>query len=77
MGSIFGDIATSINMNTIGVRNNIYTSSVGMIKYYYDKLKIRGIDYTMYEDIEKMINNKKNIIQDKLIDDMKEYLDNN
>ena len=74
---IFGDIATSINMNTIGVRNNIYTSSVGMIKYYYDKLKIRGIDYTMYEDIKESIDNKKNTIQEKLIDDMKKYLDNN
>ncbi len=77
MGSIFGDIAYSVNMSTIGVRNNVYTSSVGMIKYYYDKLKMRGIDYTMYEDIEKSINNKKNTIQDKLIDDMKKYLDNN
>ena len=74
---IFGDIITSVNMNTIGVRNNIYTSSVGMIKYYYDKLLVRGIDYTMYEDIDKTISNKKNIIQDKLIDDMKKYLDNN
>ena len=74
---IFGDLATSINMNTIGVRNNVYTSSVGMIKYYYDKLLIRGIDYTMYEDLEKSIVNKKNIIQDRIIDDMKKYLDNN
>jgi cell division protein FtsA len=77
IGSIFGDIATSINMNSIGVRNNVYTSSVGMIKYYYDKLLIRGIDYTMYEDLNKKIVNKKNTIQDKLIDDMKRYLDNN
>lgn len=74
---LFGDIVTSINMSTIGVRNNVYTSSVGMIKYYYDKLKIRGIDYTMYEDINKSINKKKNMIQDKIIDDMKKYLDNN
>ena len=74
---IFGDMATSVNMNTIGVRNNIYTSSVGMIKYYYDKLRVRGIDYTMYEEIDKTIKGKKNLIQDKLIDDMKRYLDNN
>ncbi len=74
---IFGDVVTSINMNTIGVRNNIYTSSVGMIKYYYDKLLIRGINYTMYEDIEKSIESKKSVIQDKLIDDIKKYLDNN
>ena len=74
---IFGDVITSVNMNAIGVRNNIYTSSVGMIKYYYDKLMVRGISYSMYEDLEKTISSKKNIIQDKLIDDMKKYLDNN
>ena len=74
---IFGDIATSINMSTIGVRNNVYTSCVGMLKYYYDKLKIRGIDYTMYTDIEKNMQNKKNVVQNRIIDDMKKYLDNN
>ena len=74
---IFGDMAYSINMNTVGVRNNIYTSSVGMIKYYYDKLKIRGIEYTMYSDIPKNIETKKNNLQKKVIDDMKKYLDNN
>ena len=74
---IFGDIATSINMSTIGVRNNVYTSCVGMLKYYYDKLKIRGIDYTMYSDIEKNMHDKKNVVQNRLIDDMKKFLDNN
>lgn len=74
---IFGDNAYSVNMSTVGVRNNVYTSSVGMIKYYYDKLKIRGIDYTMYEDIKQNVDSKKNIIQDKLIEDMKKYLEDN
>ena len=74
---IFGDIAYSINMSTIGVRNNIYTSSVGMIKYYYDKLNIRGIDYTMYEDLEKSIENKKNILEETIINDIKKYIENN
>lgn len=74
---VFGDMAYSVNMSTIGVRNNIYTSSVGMIKYYYDKLKVRGIDYTMYTDISKSIESKKNNLQKKVIDDMKKYLDNN
>ena len=77
ISDIFGEIASSINMNAIGVRNNVYTSSVGMIKYYYDKLKMRGITYTMYEDTLKNIDSKKNIIQEKLIDDIKKYLDNN
>ena len=29
----FGDIAYTINMNTMGVRNNIYSTCYGMIKY--------------------------------------------
>lgn len=74
---IFGDIATSINMSTIGVRNNVYTSCVGMLKYYYDKLKIRDIDYTMYIDIEKNMQEKKNIVQNKVLDDFKKYIENN
>ena len=74
---IFGDMATSINISTIGVRNNVYTSCVGMIKYYYDKLKIRGIDYTMYTDILENMKEKKNVVQNKIIDDIKKYLDNN
>ena len=61
LGNFFGDIASIVNMNLIGVRNNIYTSCVGMLKYYYDKLKLRGIDYTMYTDIPKELESKKNV----------------
>lgn len=75
--NIFGDIAYSVKMNLIGVRNNVYTSCVGMLKYYYDKLKLRGINYTMYEDIPTMFQSKKNILHEKIIDDMKKYLENN
>lgn len=76
--NIFGEKAYSININTIGVRNNIYTSCVGMLKYYYDKLKIRGIDYTMYNDVGKELKeSKKNILHEKIIEDMKKYLENN
>ena len=74
---IFGDMAYSVNMNTIGVRNNIYTSSVGMIKYYYDKLLIRGIDYTMYDKISEVISNKKSVLHEKILDDMEKYHDDN
>ena len=73
LDSIFKN-ASIINVDTIGVRNNIYTNSVGMLKYYYDKLKIRGIDYTMYERIES--SNKK-IIHEKIIEEMKKYCEDN
>jgi hypothetical protein len=48
-----------------------------MLKYYYDKLKLRGISYTMYEDISTILQTKKNVLHEKIIDDMKKYLDNN
>ena len=64
-------------MNNIGVRNNIYSSAVGMLKYYFDKLKTRGIDYTMFEDIPSLISDKKNELQEKMIDDMKKYCEDN
>ena len=75
--NIFGDIASSINMSTIGVRDNAYTSCVGMLKYYYDKLRVRGITYTMYEEINKKIEDNKSIVHNRIIEDMKKYLDNN
>ena len=48
-----------------------------MIKYYYDKLKIRGINYTMYDNLEEMIVNKKKDIEDNILNEMKKYLENN
>ena len=77
ISSIFGDIACQINMNIIGARDNIYASSVGMLRYYSDKLKLRGIDYTMYDDIQKEIEDNKDMLHEKLIDEMKKILEDN
>ena len=77
VSEIFGEKAYSINLNNIGLRNNIYTSSYGMIKYYYDKLKVRGINYTMYDNIEEMVGNKKKDVEDNIISEIKKYLENN
>ena len=74
---ILGTKAYTINLNIIGAKNNIYTSCVGMIKYYYDKLKIRGISYTMFENISDMIKNKKNVLHEQILDEMKKYCEDN
>lgn len=74
---ILGDKAYTINLNVIGARNNIYTSCIGMIKYYYDKLKIRGIDYTMYENILELIKDKKNVLDEQILEDMNKYCEDN
>ena len=52
-----------MNITTIGIRNNKYSSASGVIKYYHDKLKLRNKQSSMFdnEQIANMLNNKKNI----------------
>lgn len=63
---IFGEIAIISSIKTIGVRNNSYSSSLGMIKYFINKLNIRGKDYTMFNEekqielVESRKNNESN-----------------
>ena len=60
---IFGDIVIIKAVNTIGVRNNSYSSALGMIKYFISKLSIRGKEYTMfneYDEIELVERRKNN-----------------
>ena len=44
-------------MDEIGIRDNKYTSALGMIKYFADKMTIRGKDYSMVsqEDEESLL----------------------
>lgn len=49
--------------DTLGIRDNKYTTGIGMIKYFIDKMETRGREYTMIskEDEELLINpNNKN-----------------
>lgn len=59
---IFGDSAIINSMKTIGVRNNSYSSSLGMIKYFINKLSIRGKDYTMFSEEKQieLVESRKN-----------------
>lgn len=61
---IIGDKAVVNMIKTIGVRDGSYSQALGMIKYFIDKLSIRGKEYTMFDD-EKyldLVENKKNNI---------------
>ena len=53
--------ATTLNMTTMGVRHNKYSSVLGMIKYFDQKLELRGQEYSMFQDskIEEMKATKK------------------
>ena len=60
---IFGKDVIIYTEDTLGARNNKYTTAVGMIKYFADKMEIRGKEYSMVdkEDEEQLINpNNKN-----------------
>ena len=49
--------------DTLGARNNKYTTSIGMIKYFIDKMEVRGREYSSIDeqDEELLINpNNKN-----------------
>ncbi len=55
--------ASTLNIPTIGIRNNKYSSVAGIIKYYHEKLKLRNQSASMFDasKIEEMLNNKKSI----------------
>ena len=54
----FGSLAKVCNMSTMGVRHNKYSSALGVIKYFDDKLTLRGKSYNMFNkvDIENLIS---------------------
>ena len=62
--NILGINSSTLNITTLGIRNNKYSSAIGSIKYYYDKLKLRDINLTMFteEKLDNLMNNKKNML---------------
>ncbi|MCR5787514.1 MAG: cell division protein FtsA [Bacilli bacterium] len=48
MEESFGNIARVAQVSEIGARNNIYSSSVGLMKFYYRKLKLRNKDFSIF-----------------------------
>ena len=71
--NILGTKAVVWNSTTIGIRHNKYTSVLGAIKYFNDKLMLRDRKCEMFdtEDINEMIstnNNKNNTAINKLFE---------
>ena len=60
---VFGNISSVGNMKIVGVRNNKYSSALGNIVYFINKLKLQGKNYTMMdkEDVEDLSSPKRNI----------------
>lgn len=59
---VFKEKAIVKPIDILGIRNSVYSSSFGMIKYFINKLSIRGREYTMFnEDMQyRLVENRKN-----------------
>ena len=60
---VFGKDVIIGNVNIIGIRNNKYSSSIGNIAYYINKLKLLGKDSTMVDedDIDNLIFSRSSL----------------
>ncbi len=61
--NIFDRRTSTLNIGTIGVRNNVYSSALGLIKYFHYKLELRGNDYSMFNErqAEELVSTKKKV----------------
>lgn len=59
----FGSLAKVCNISTMGIRHNKYSSTLGVIKYFDDKLALRGKSYNMLnsEDIESLVSTQQRL----------------
>ncbi len=68
---IFGRNAKVCNVAEIGVRNNKFSCGAGLIKYYYSRLKLRNVDYSIFslEEQEELgaMHKKVNITDNSVL----------
>jgi len=62
--NIFERGTSTLNIETMGIRNNMYSSSIGMLKYFDRKIEIRGKTYSMFNDkkIVDITSTKKKLL---------------
>ena len=63
--NIFGINASTHLNSTIGIRSNKYSTSMGMIKYFHEKMELRNKKNSLLneEKINEMMINKRSIIE--------------
>lgn len=66
---IFGKSVIIYSMNTLGIRDNKYTTSLGMIKYFCDKMEMRGREYSMMntDDVIALVTPSNKTKRDNMI----------
>ena len=70
-----GKCAIINNVNLIGLRNNKFSSAMGNIIYFVNKLKLKGKDYSMVssEDANALSTPRKNASNDTMLGKVFEY----
>ncbi len=63
MEEVFGHYARLGVTKELGLRSNIYSTSVGLIKYYLDKMNLRNQEFTIfnYEQLDELSGTGKKI----------------
>jgi cell division ATPase FtsA len=61
---ILGKNVGVMNVNTVGVRKNAFSTVAGIIKYFHEKLNLRGKEYSMFskEQEEDLISTKRRLL---------------
>ena len=57
---VLGELPTIGKIRMLGVRNNKYSSSIGNIVYFINKLRLKGKNYTMIDEDEQLAMNTAN-----------------
>lgn len=65
----FGAMAKVCNISIIGIRHNKYSSALGAVKYFDDKLALRGKSYNMFtgSDIENLVSVQQRVTSNSII----------
>lgn len=72
----------TLNITTMGIRNNKYSSAIGIIKYFHEKMKLREKDISLIDDekIKEIEQNKQSMLdltEDTFISKIFGYFSNN
>ena len=80
--SVLGDNATTLNITTMGIRSNKFSSAMGIIKYFHEKMKLREKNISLIDDekIKEIEQNKQSMLdltEDTFISKIFDYFSDN
>ena len=64
MENILGNDATTLNITTMGIRNNKFSSAMGIIKYFHEKMVLREKNISLIDDekLQEIEQNKQSML---------------